>query len=86
MCAILIHESEEEACGCGDQCVHGLVEELRREDAPDKEMVAQCGDQHDVEHSRDRAHQGEAVATVAKRDRSETEKKEEGGKKESTHS
>lgn len=56
--------------------MHGLIEELRGEDAPDEEMVAQCSDQYYVEHSRDGAQQGETVAAVAERDRTETERRE----------
>lgn len=73
-CTILIHEGEEEAYGRSDQCMRGLVEKLRGEDAPDKEMVAQRGDQHYVEHGRDGAQQGETVTAVAERHRSETER------------
>lgn len=65
--AALLHGGEEEAnCG-GEQCVHGLIQQLGREDAPDEEVVAQSRDQYHVGCRRHGAQQGQAVAAMADR-------------------
>lgn len=63
----LVHEGEEDADDGGDEGVHGLVEQLGGEDAPDEEVVAQGRHQQHVEDRRHRPQQRKAVAAVAQR-------------------
>lgn len=72
----LLHCDEEEADSCGEQQVHGLVEQFGGEDAPDEEMVAQDGHQHDVGGSRHGPQQGQAVAAVTHSNRASGERGE----------
>lgn len=61
----LLHCDEEEADGRRQQQVHGLVQQFGGKDAPDEEVVAQNGHQHDVGGSRHGPQQGQTVAAVA---------------------
>lgn len=71
----LLHGDEEETDGGGQQQVHGLVQQFRREDAPYEEMVAQSSHQHDVGCSRHRPQQGQTVAAVAHCNRAPEERR-----------
>lgn len=65
----LLHGDEDETHSRGQQQVHGLVQQLGRENAPDEEVVAQDRHQDDVGGGRHRPQQGQAVAAVADGDR-----------------
>lgn len=56
--------------------MHGLVEQFGGKDAPDEEMVAQHGHQHDVGRSRNGPQQGQTVAAVADGNRASGERAE----------
>lgn len=69
----LLHGDEDEADSGGEQQVHGLVQQFGREDAPDKQVVAQRRHQHDVGRRRHWAQERQAVAAVAHRHRAPEE-------------
>lgn len=56
--------------------MHGLVEQFGGKDAPDEEVVAQSGHQHDVGCSRHGSQQGHTVAAVTEGKRASGERGE----------
>lgn len=62
--AFLIHKSEKQTHGGGDEGVHGFVQEFGRKHAPDEEVVSETGDQNHVEHNWDGPQEREAVAAM----------------------
>lgn len=71
----LLHDVEEETDSCGQQEVHGLIEQFGWKDAPYEQMIAQNSYQYNVGRSWHRPQKGQTVATMADRNRAPEERK-----------